>query len=184
MDNHSGRKQTWTLIICLALFAGQGLHAAEAHAELVSAYPAPGATLDATPAEIRLTFSERIGLGSQIKLFGPQFRAVAGVQSGPDPAAPEQLRAFPPQLPPNIYTVEWSAVSADGHEVSGSYAFAVTAAPPAPGAAATQRQAGPWLMGALLLAALAVCGAAWGLARRRRAGRRSDAAVLPVVRRP
>jgi methionine-rich copper-binding protein CopC len=183
VDDHSEWKVTWALIICLALFAGQGLRTAEAHAELVSAYPAPGATLDDTPAEIRLTFSERIGLGSQIQLFGPQFRAVAGVQAGLDPAAPEQLRAFPPQLPPDIYTVEWSAVSVDGHEVSGSYAFAVTAAPPA-AAAATQWRVGPWLLAALLLAVLAVCGAAWELARRKRAGRRRDAAGLPVVRRP
>ncbi len=162
------------LSLGLALFAGQGLRSAEAHAELVSAYPAPGATLDATPPEIRLTFSERIGPGSRIQLFGPQFRLVPGVQSGLDPAAPEQLRAFPPQLAPDTYTVQWTAVSADGHEVSGSYAFAV--APP--GAAATQLRPA-WLIAGALLVALVVGGAAWMVARRGR-GKGTGRTDLPA----
>ena len=104
----------WALVGCLVVSALPGLPAAEAHAELLSAYPAPGARLDATPLEIRLTFSERIGPGSSIRLFGPQFRPVADVSSGLDPAAPELLRAFPPRLSPDIYTVEWNAASVDG----------------------------------------------------------------------
>lgn len=147
------------------LLAAQWLPVAEAHAELVTAYPAPGATLDATPLEIRLTFSERIGLGSTVQLFGPQFRAVLGVRSGVDPVAPEQLRAIPPELTPDTYTVEWSAISADGHAVSDSYAFAVTA-PPAPPA----RQGPAWLIVAAPLALLMAGGVAWGLLRSRRGG--------------
>ena len=116
---------------CLALWLAAWLPVAEAHAELVSAYPAPGAQLDAAPAEIRLMFSERIGSGSSIQLYGPQFRSVAGVRSGPDPATPELLRGFPPALAPDIYTVEWNAASLDGHTVSGSYAFEVRRAPAA-----------------------------------------------------
>jgi methionine-rich copper-binding protein CopC len=149
------------LLAGLVLLAAQWLLVAQAHAELVTAYPAPGATLDATRLEIRLTFSERIGLGSTVRLFGPQFRAVPGVRSGVDPVAPEQLRAIPPKLTPDTYTVEWSAISADGHAVSGSYAFAVSA--PA-------RQRPAWLFIAPPLALLMAGGVAWEFLRRRRGG--------------
>jgi len=154
------RRAAWALLVCLTFLAARWLPAAEAHAELLSAYPAPGARLDATPTEIRLTFSERIGAGSTVKLFGPQFRPVSNVTSGPDPAAPDQLRAFPPQLAPDIYTVEWNAASTDGHAVSGSYAFEVTAPP----AAAAPRA---WLVAAGLLIVLVLGGGVWALARRR-----------------
>ena len=155
------QRAAWAMLACLALWAAQWLPAAEAHAELVSAYPAPGARLAEAPDEIRLTFSEHIGSGSSIQLFGPQVRPVAAVRSGPDPANPELLRGFPPALTPDVYTVEWNAVSLDGHAVSGSYSFEVLAAP-APGAPAWL-----WLAG-LLTVAIARLGGAWGLARRRR----------------
>jgi methionine-rich copper-binding protein CopC len=146
---------------CVALWAAQWLPAAEAHAELLSSYPAPGARLNATPTEIRLTFSERIGAGSSVKLFGPNFRPVSGVPSGPDPAAPEQLRAFPPQLTPDIYTVEWDVASLDGHAVSGSYAFEVTATPAA--------RLPAWLLVGGLPAVLVLGGIVfWAVARRQR----------------
>jgi methionine-rich copper-binding protein CopC len=155
----------WAVLAGLACLAAQlalnGQPVAEAHAELVSSYPAPGAKLSETPVEIRLTFSERIGAASSIQLFGPQFRAISQFTSGPDPAAPEQLRGFPPRLAPDIYTVEWNAASLDGHPVSGSFAFEVTA----PAGAA------PWPPFGLLLGGLAALlvagGAAWAVARRR-----------------
>lgn len=156
------RKALKALIVCLAALLGQWPAAAEAHAELVASYPAPGSTLDATHQEIRLTFSERIGPASSVQLFGTQFRAVPGVRSWVDLASPEQLRAIPPQLTPDTYTVEWDAISADGHEVSGSYAFTIVA----PAAAPAQPQVA-WLSIAAPLALLAV-GVAWGLARSRR----------------
>ena len=165
MSRQVVRQGIGALLATLALLAVQWLPSAEAHAMLVSAYPQPGATLASTPVEIRLTFSERIGLGSTIQLFGSRFRAVPGVTSGLDPAAPDELRAFPPQLVPDVYTVEWSAVSADSHVVTGSYQFEVTA-PAATGLGAT------WLLPAAGLAALLVLaagGAAWMFVHRRRA---------------
>jgi methionine-rich copper-binding protein CopC len=155
----------WALVLGALWLAARPIAPAEAHAELLAAYPAPGTTLDATPAEIRLTFSERIGPASHLQLFGPQFRAVAGVQSGVDPANPQQLRAFTQPLTPDTYTVEWSAISADGHEVTGSYAFAVRA--PAP--TTPPRPLGLWIGAALGLAALALIGAGLRLWQRGRA---------------
>ena len=142
--------------------------APNAHAELVSSYPAPGAVVAGTPSEIRLTFNERIGLGSTLQIFAPSFRAVPGVTAWVDPAAPQLLRAIPPPLPPDTYTVEWSAVSADGHSVSGSFSFAVTQSA---AAAAAPRSGWPYVVVAAIGGAIvaAVLGyAAWRIAIARR----------------
>lgn len=96
-----------------------------AHAELVDAQPAPGATLPEAPTEIRLTFSEPVGAQSEILLFGHDFQAVDGVVAQVDPAHPEEIVATLPALAEDTYTVQWSATSDDGHEISGSYSFTV-----------------------------------------------------------
>lgn len=96
-----------------------------AHAELVAAEPEPGAQLADAPAEIRLTFSEPIAAQSDIIVLGEGFAPVEGLvpQLGAD--RPEQVYAPLPPLEPGPYTVQWTAVSADGHEISGSYSFSI-----------------------------------------------------------
>ena len=66
-------------------------------------------------------------------------------------------------LAPDVYTVEWAVASTDGHAVSGSYAFEVTAPPAAPAARAPLI----WLVVIALLVVLVLGGGVWRLARRR-----------------
>jgi len=96
-----------------------------AHTDLLSADPAPGALLSTTPMEIRLTFGEPNDTLSRITLFAPGFRAIPGVVTSVNSAAPEQLIATLPPLEPNTYTVQWMAVATDKHIVRGSYTFGV-----------------------------------------------------------
>ena len=97
-----------------------------AHAELVDAVPAAGSTVTPPPAEIRLTFNETLLGGSQIVLYGERFQAVANVTTI---VAGSQMRGLlAATLAPASYTVQWTAVSVDGHAVSGSYPFTVAAA--------------------------------------------------------
>lgn len=96
-----------------------------AHAELVRQEPEPGAEMTVPPTEIRLTFNEPITADSTITLSTGQFQAVAGVIPQFDPQTPEQMVAPLPELAPGTYTVQWTAVSADGHPVTGSYTFTV-----------------------------------------------------------
>lgn len=96
-----------------------------AHAELLAADPSPGAVLAASPAEVRLTFSEPLLAGSTLVIFGEGFAQVAGISPVIDAQAPEQIGAAMPALSPGAYTVQWKAVSFDLHEVSGSYSFGV-----------------------------------------------------------
>ncbi len=98
---------------------------AAAHASLTSADPSPGTELTASPSEIRLNFTEPLEPGSTFLLFRPGFSEVAGLSPSIDPAAPEQLFSAVPSLSPDTYTVQWTAISTDGAETSGSYAFSV-----------------------------------------------------------
>jgi methionine-rich copper-binding protein CopC len=95
-----------------------------AHAELVNSEPAPGAQLSSSPAEIRLTFSEPVGTG-RIILLSDGFDPVDGLDVQSDEEHPEVIFTTLPALAAGSYTVQWSAIGADGHEVAGSYSFAI-----------------------------------------------------------
>ncbi|MFS0733299.1 copper resistance CopC family protein [Microbacterium sp. 1P10UB] len=108
---------------------------ASAHDELVSTDPAAGATLDAAPEQLTLTFSGELladpgatevqitdAAGTSLVSGAP---AVAGttVTQAVDTAAASAGGAV---------TVLWRVVSSDGHPISGELDFTVAAAAPAP----------------------------------------------------
>lgn len=101
---------------------------AHAHADLVSAAPAPGSTVRNPVGNIRLTFSEALTSESAIILFKDDFQPVRGINARVDEAVPARLITAVPELTAGLYTVQWTAVSVDGHTISGSYAFRVSAA--------------------------------------------------------
>jgi copper transport protein len=109
----------------VTLFSWARADFAQAHAQLLEARPAPGSTLDSPPAEIRLIFNEPIGADSRISLFDSSFYAMTGIESQVDSQNPEQLVATLPPLERGIYNVNWTAVSADGHAISGSFRFQI-----------------------------------------------------------
>lgn len=96
-----------------------------AHAELIESSPAPGDELITSPTEIRLKFNETVTADSTIILFTPTFQTIAGLTTATDPNDPMVITASLPPLAPNSYTVQWTAVSADGHQITGSYTFEV-----------------------------------------------------------
>lgn len=98
-----------------------------AHAELVSASPEPGAVVNNPLTEIQLTFSEPILIASEIVLFDANFQTMPAVTKKFSTTEPTILRATVPDLAPGTYTVQYTAVSDDGHEIGGSYAFQVGA---------------------------------------------------------
>ncbi len=113
-----------------------------AHAELATVVPADGSTVEGTPAEIVLTFTEALGANSSIQLVGPGGEQVAS--AGPSASDAAVMRLTPPELAPGEYTIRWTAASGDGHIERGTSSFLVVAAPtpsptptPTPTAAAT-----------------------------------------------
>src|SRR3954463_14938370 len=96
-----------------------------AHAALLSSEPSAGSVLAHPPSRIRLLFSEPIDA---------TVSAIRLVSAGSPPrdlvvrADPRDVSAFigvTDSLPPAAYRVEWRTVSADGHKVSGHFAFTV-----------------------------------------------------------
>jgi methionine-rich copper-binding protein CopC len=118
-----------------------------AHAELISATPAPGSSVK-TLAEIRLVFSEPVGTENQIELL-QDFVTAAELQPVLDPNDATVLRAAVPRLPDGVYTVQWNITSADGHPISGSYSLGLNS---------TLASAAPWYKTTWALLGFLLCG--------------------------
>jgi copper resistance protein C len=98
-----------------------------AHALLQKAIPAVGGTVSASPAEIRLKFSEGVEPHfSGIVLTTHAGAAVPLGKASVDPADDSTFIAPIMQaLKPGVYTVTWHAVSVDTHKTQGSFEFTV-----------------------------------------------------------
>lgn len=115
-----------TLLASAALvlaFSGQ----AWAHAHLKSAVPPQNGSVASPPVEIDLTFTEELNLKfTGVKVTGP---GKAAVQTGTASlkAGDEATLIVPVSgtLATGSYTVDWHALSADGHKTKGTYKFAV-----------------------------------------------------------
>lgn len=113
------------------LLAGLGLVAvsapAFAHAHLKSATPPINGTAS-SPSELDLMFSEGLNLKfTGVKLMSPDKKAVATgdatLGAGGDTTLVVPVSA---PLAPGAYTVEWHALSTDGHKTNGHYKFTVS----------------------------------------------------------
>jgi len=100
---------------------------ARAHADLVSATPAPNAALERSPALIELFFSEPVdGTFTVIRVLDTAGAAVDNADAAVDPANPTRATVTVRSLPDGIYTVSWRALSTvDSHITTGSFPFAV-----------------------------------------------------------
>ncbi|WP_419096002.1 copper resistance CopC family protein [Streptomyces sp. B6(2022)] len=131
LSRRAARSAARTLVVPLsAALLWAGAPAASAHTDLTSSTPADGATLDALPLSIGLTFSDDMSQEyAKVALTAPD-----GTPAGagePQVDGKSASLAVKPGLPSGKYTVGYRVVSADGHPVSGSYSFTVRAAAPA-----------------------------------------------------
>lgn len=108
----------------IASFAltGQAL----AHAHLKSSVPADKAVVRTAPTELDLTFSEELNLKfTGIKVTGPGNKAVKTGEAMLMDGDKALMVPVPGALAAGAYTVEWHALSADGHKTRGKYTFTV-----------------------------------------------------------
>jgi copper resistance protein C len=97
-----------------------------AHAHLKSAVPAMDGTVAAAPTELDLTFSEDLNLKfTGVQVTGPDKAAIATGQAMLMNKNMTLMVPLSGQLAPGVYTVEWHALSGDGHKTQGSYKFTV-----------------------------------------------------------
>ncbi len=96
-----------------------------AHARLVFAAPAENATVTPAPTELRLKFSEGVELKfTKARLTGPQMKVIEIGAARLDPDDNSLLIVpIAAPLPDGKYTVDWQAVSSDGHKTNGAYVF-------------------------------------------------------------
>jgi copper transport protein len=158
----------WPRLLGAVILLGSTLSAATAsgHAVPATMDPPPNASLDLSPREVVIRFTERVeARPSTLEVLDGGGRSVAPGPAVVDPADPWRYRVALPALPDGAYTVSWRVLSADdGHVTSGAHVFTIGVPGPAPvESGATLRSGAGWrpvarwlvaLGGALLLGAL------------------------------
>jgi copper transport protein len=145
---------------------------ADAHAMLTSSDPAANAVVASAPAQIVMRFTEPLEpADSSATLQDANGQPISGAQSRIDPADSfGMILSVPTGIPNGTYVVRWQNVSAaDGHPMSGFFAFTIGATSDETAyTATTQPTGGPpyWLITLvkwLTYIGLAVTVAAWPL---------------------
>ena len=98
-----------------------------AHAFIERANPPVGASIDVSPPELSIDFTEGVEpMFSKIEVDGADGAAIA---TGKPHVAPDNNRRLIvdlPKLRAGTYTVIWHATSVDTHKTEGNYKFTVT----------------------------------------------------------
>jgi methionine-rich copper-binding protein CopC len=113
-------------IIGLFLIVLTGVARVEAHAFLKDAEPSVGSTVQTSPNEVRIRFTESIEPAfSRIQVFDPSGKEVDKRDVRLDPSDHALLRVSLPQLGAGVYKVVWRVVSVDTHVTNGSFTFRI-----------------------------------------------------------
>ena len=149
--------------LAITLLAGAFVHLARgvlrAHAMLLGSEPAAESVLTASPARVRLVFSEEIEPSlAHIAVIGSDGHADR-LSVASDPHDVDAVIGTLRRLSPGGYRIVWHVVSADGHPVGGSIVFWIGAkAGPPPPEVTDERSLnsawGPAAVGAPLVPAL------------------------------
>src|SRR6266404_4219258 len=96
----------------------------EAHAFLKDAEPAVGSTVETSPKEVRVRFTENIEPAfSSTKVFDSSGKQVDKRDAHLDPSDRALLHVSVPPLESGTYKVVWRVVSVDAHVTNGSFTF-------------------------------------------------------------
>ena len=110
-----------------AVLVLSGAVSALAHAHLVRATPAAGATVSTPPNEVTLRFNEK--LESAFSSVVVRDQAGKQIDKGGTTVDKSDRTLMRVQLQqpvaPGVYKVEWKAMSADTHKVDGNFTFKV-----------------------------------------------------------
>ena len=110
----------------LLLILVAGLAKLEAHAFLERANPAVGSTVQASPSEVRVLFTEKIEPAlSTVQVFDASGKEVDKRDVHLDRSNHALLHVSLPSLEPGSYKVVWRVVSVDTHVTNGSFNFRV-----------------------------------------------------------
>ena len=112
------------LIFFLILVVGSAQ--LEAHAFLRDADPGVGSTIQTSPGEVRIRFTENIEPAvSSIQVFDASGKEVDKRDLHLDHSDPALLHVSLPSLGPGPYKVVWRVVSVDTHVTNGNFTFRI-----------------------------------------------------------
>ena len=98
----------------------------EAHAFLKAAEPGVGSTIQTSPSEVRIQFTENIEPAlSSIQIFDVSGKEVDKRDLHLDRADHALLHVSLPQLGAGTYKVVWRVLSVDAHVTNGSFTFRI-----------------------------------------------------------
>jgi methionine-rich copper-binding protein CopC len=111
------------LVLVLLAFAAPP---ASAHAFLDHASPAVGSTVQGSPAQVQLFFTQNLEPAfSTVKVVNGSGQQVDKGNKAIDPKNPAEMEISLSTLPPGEYHVIWHALSVDTHTTEGKFAFTV-----------------------------------------------------------
>ena len=114
------------IILSFSLIVLAGSARLEAHAFLKDAEPGVGSTVQASPNEIRIRFTENIEPAfSSIQVFDASNKQVDERDLHLDRSDHALLHVSLPRLGVGTYNVVWRVVSVDTHVTNGSFTFRV-----------------------------------------------------------
>ncbi|MFI2618879.1 copper resistance CopC/CopD family protein [Streptomyces sp. NPDC018587] len=125
-----------------------GAAPASAHAALTGSDPKQGAVVDEAPAQVKLTFSEKVAMADgSVRVLAPSGKR-ADTGKTTDLGANTYGVKLRKGLSDGTYTVAYQVVSADSHPVAGAFTFSI-GAPSATKATLPDQEAGGGLVGVL-----------------------------------
>ena len=114
------------VILGLLLIVVAGSARLEGHAFLERAEPAVGSTVQASPSEVRVLFTEKIEPAlSSVQVFDASGKEVDKRDVHLDRSNHALMHVSLPQLEAGTYKVVWRVVSVDTHVTNGSFSFRV-----------------------------------------------------------
>jgi copper resistance protein C len=114
-------------ILSLLVIVLAGTSRVEAHAFLKDAEPRVGSTLQTSPNEVRIRFTENIEPAfSSIQVFDASGKEVDKRDVHLDRSDRALLHVSLPRLGAGIYKVVWRVISLDTHVTNGSFMFRVS----------------------------------------------------------
>ena len=114
-------------VVSLLLIILTGTVGVEAHAFLKDSEPPVGGTVQTSPNEVRIRFTENIEPAfSSIKVFDAAGKQVDKRDVHLDRSDRALLHVSMPRLGAGIYKVVWRVVSVDTHVTNGNFTFRVT----------------------------------------------------------
>ncbi|WP_237773129.1 copper resistance protein CopC, partial [Streptomyces luteocolor] len=143
--------RVWRLLLVLLAATAAFLAGAaptSAHAALTGSDPKQGAVVDKAPAQVKLTFSEKVAMADgSVRVLDPSGKR-ADTGKTTDLGANTYGVKLRPGLPDGTFTVAYQVVSADSHPVAGAFTFSI-GAPSDTKVALPDQEAGGGLVGVL-----------------------------------